>query len=146
VAYAIELERLLEGVLFKCFPDKQAARVKRFLEQNRVYDFGQKHMILTGIISDSIAELNQEGTAKAGGKIEGLAACKKILDGFPKEVIGIRNTAAHQASEHSGGIHKIKSRAKQGVEVVLTEPECIKIRTKLQAHKQNLHALLELLP
>jgi len=31
VADAIELERLLEGVLFKCFPDKQAARVKRFL-------------------------------------------------------------------------------------------------------------------
>jgi CheY-like chemotaxis protein len=146
VADAIQLEHLLEGVLFKCFPDKQAVRVKRFLEQNRVYDFGQKHMILAGIISDSIAELQQVGTSEAKKKIQGLTECKTILDGFPKEVIGIRNTAAHQASAHSDGIGKIKSRTKQGIEVILTEPECIKIRTKLQRHKQNLNSLLELLP
>ncbi len=148
VADAIELEYLLEGVLCKCFPDRQTARVKRFLEQNRVYDFGQKHKILSGIIDDSIDELKQGDGGPAAEKVKALSACKKVLDGFPIDVIGIRNTAAHQASERTEeGVRKIKARAKQGgVEVVLTEEQCIKIRTKLQAHKKNLHALLDLFP
>jgi|SRR5579859_4516893 len=148
VADAIELEHLLEGVLCKCFPDKQTARVRRFLEHNRVYDFGQKHKILSGIIDDSIVELKQEGGDPAAEKVKALSACKKVLDGFPKDVIGIRNTAAHQASERTeDGVRKIKPRAKQGgTEVVLTEAQCIKIRKNLQAHKLNLDALLGLLP
>lgn len=148
VADAIELEHLLELVLCKCFPEKQAARVKRFLAQNRVYDFGQKHVILSGIIEDSIVELKLESEAPAAEKVKALSECKKILDGFPKEVIGIRNTAAHQASKRTEeGVRKIKPRAKQGgMEVVLTEAQCIKIRTNLQMHKQNLDALLKLLP
>jgi CheY-like chemotaxis protein len=147
VADAIELEHQLEGVLCRCFPDKQTTRVKRFLEQNRVYDFGQKHKILSGIIDDSIAELKQEGGATASEKVKALSACKKILDSFPKEVIGIRNTAAHQESERTEeGGRRIRPRAKQGgIEVVLTEAQCVKIRTNLQTHKKNLDALLDLL-
>jgi CheY-like chemotaxis protein len=145
VADAIELEHLLEGVLCKCFPDKQAVRVRRFLEQNRVYDFGQKHMILSGIVADSISELKEGGT-NAADKIKALSACKKILDTFPKEVISIRNTAAHQLSERTeDGARRIKPRTKHGDEVVLTEAQCIKIRTNLQAHRQNLDTLLGLL-
>jgi len=147
VADAIELEYLLEAVLCKCFPDKQAARVKRFLEQNRVYDFGQKHKILSGIIHDAIAELRVEGGGPAAEKLKALSACKKVLDGFPEEVIGVRNTAAHQRSERTEeGLRKIRPRAKHGgTEVVLTDAQCVKIRINLQAHKQNLHTLLSLL-
>lgn len=143
VADAIELEKQLEFVLCKCFPEKQVPRIKRFLGQSRAYDFGQKHMILAGIIGDAVSELKADGASE---KASALMACKKILDSFPKEVINIRNTAAHQASERTeDGKRKIKKRA-EGGEVVVTEEECVTIRCKLQNHKANLDNLLKLLP
>jgi len=145
VADAIELEKQLETVLCRCFPDKQHPLIRRFLEQNRAYDFGQKHSILSGIINDSITELSND--KDAAEKVKALSECKKVLNCFADEVIEIRNTAAHQASEYAAdGIRKIKSRRKLKAEVLVTEEECAKIRRKLQGHKANFDKLLTLLP
>jgi len=141
VADAIEIENMLCGILLQCFePKKQLKFGERMFGEEGPLEFGAKYKVLNGILKDHILALRGEPGKEE--ELKKLEACKRSLDLFPEEVIEVRNAVAHQKTEVADtGHRKIKTKTKKAKEIVITEAECIKIRTNLRKHRENLVAL-----
>jgi hypothetical protein len=140
VADAIELENLLGQVLCRCFKSMRTLFHDRILTEDGLFDLGKKHKVLNGILKDRITSINKGETVS--DTLSELTACKEILDLFPKEIIEVRNTLAHQVAEITGeGLKKLKTRNKDGKEVIFTPAHCVTIRKNIGKHFTNLKAL-----
>lgn len=144
VADAIELETILGRVLGKCFKEKEVMFTERVLSEDRLFDFGKKHTVLSGILKDHIAALSKSDPDSE--VIEKLKTCKSILKLFSEEIIEIRNALAHQTAEiHETGHKKIKTKTKAAKELVITPEKCVAIRKNVRKHLANLMDLESLI-
>jgi hypothetical protein len=142
------------------------ARVKQFLENkskfikknlqliegydcNKLEGFcGQQFLatfdfivLLNGIIKDTIHRLKQK-TGVALQQIEGIEALAKEFHLIEDEVNDIRNTLAHVKEERQpDGKIVIKSRRKNGRQILFDDDWCKSVRKNLQRHSKNLDAM-----
>lgn len=136
VADVIEIEFVLDRVLAKCFKEQETLFASRILDKKWL-DFGKKYMMLSGILKDHIAALQQETPPSA--QLSRTQSCKAILDRFESEIIEVRNTLAHQlADSDEAGIVTVRAISKNARSICITDEECVSIRKGIRKHMQNL--------
>lgn len=144
VADCIELERMLDAALAKCFQEKEELFLQRVLSHENLFDFGKKQIVLSGIIKDAIGALAKSSPNSA--RATALRKHQETLNEFALDIIRVRNTLAHQMEEAiEGGKVELRMRGKKEERVEFTPELCAKVRKNIHKHRENLVGLYNLL-